>query len=92
MSSTLQVHNISQSQSISSVELTVRGIIEKVELNDRVSDLEKAQIFEWFAESNPEVAERIGNAKQLAEYVGDELANVITPEALDVLLSVIRSL
>ncbi|EED31221.1 hypothetical protein NOR53_2643 [gamma proteobacterium NOR5-3] len=91
MSNTLQVHNISQSQSVSSAELTVRGIIEKVELNDRVSDLEKAQIFEWFAECNPEVAERIGNAKQLAEYVGDELANVITPEALDVLLSVIRS-
>mgnify|MGYP006301851519 CR=1 FL=1 len=92
MSNELNVHNIAQGQTLSHVELSAGTVIENIQLTDKVAQVEKTQFLEWFKDRYENYGDLVGTAQQLADAVSDGLAGVVTPEAIEIIIRIIKGL
>lgn len=92
MRHTIEVHDLVQAQTLSEVQITAGTVVERIQLTDRVAQVEKAQFLEWFKERYEKFGDLVGTAKQLAEAVSEGLSGVLAPEVLEIIIAIIRSM
>lgn len=76
----------------SDVTFTVSKFIEKVELNDRLSELERYKIIDWAKEHYENLDGAIGNLEKFSKAFIDGLNGKISNETIDWILQLISSL
>jgi glycine cleavage system pyridoxal-binding protein P len=92
MSTTLEVHNTRYNLTYSNVELILAKVPENIQQSDALSNVEKAQFLDWFNERYENLSEVVGNAKQFADAISEGLSGVITPESIEIIIKIIKSI
>ena len=85
----LQPESIESVTTVSTPTLTV--LTEKIQLADRVSNAEKQQMLRWARERFEEISESINDIGQFLEIAQHELENVLSSEAMQVLIEILKS-
>lgn len=88
----IEVHGLVQAQNLEEVQITAGTVVEKIQLTDRVAQIEKAQFLEWFKDRYENFGYLVGTAKQLADAVEEGLSGMLTPETLEIIIAIIRNI
>ncbi len=76
----------------SDVTFTVSRLIEKIELNDRVSEVERYQILEWAREHYENLDVAIGNVENFSKAFTEALSGKISSDTIQWVLQLLANL
>ena len=74
------------------VNFIVEKLTENIQLNDRVSTLEKGKIFDWFQEKNEEFGGSISTIESLIKAIKEGLSGAISNETIEFIVQLLGQL